>query len=244
MYTGKYSGFSLMDEGILSLLLVFVSQKISEINEIYNKRKKDEEMKLAIFIISKLLECKTIPQLITVSHKIFPKYLGYEHCGLLYYRRHCKLYMINLANELCTWTLEPNSNKLKSEIRFSPSGGLSGCAFTEGRIIYQNGAKLEKNFSNSDNEFSLGGITSFIFVPLYGCNNIKTGVLQLYNKKIGNIDDKDIEKLNSLKIILGLAIESSIEINDALDSILSAKHMTEKLVEHTTKSNNSGSMVI
>lgn len=85
MYTGKYSGFSAMDEGMLAVLLAFVTHKISELDQNRKMKLKDSKFTMTLSLISKLLESKTIFELISCVREYAAEYLGYQYAGILYY---------------------------------------------------------------------------------------------------------------------------------------------------------------
>jgi len=128
-------------------------------------------------------------------------------------------------------------------LRFPANSGLSGRAFTNGKIIYQNGERLEREFNDLDNIAGFAYIRSFVFIPLYGCGNRKRGVLQLYNKLDGEISKEDVKEYKLLQHTLGLTLENAIELNEALDYVLCAKSVTAKIMEHTTTDKNRENLV-
>jgi len=85
MYTGKYSGFNTTDEGILAVLLTFITQKIAEFNHIEVIKKKDKKFSTTLSFVTKLLESKTIFQLISNVRDYAGELLGYQYAGILYY---------------------------------------------------------------------------------------------------------------------------------------------------------------
>jgi len=85
MYTGKYTGFSIVDEGIFAVLLLFISQKISEINSHLEVQKRIEERAKTLQYFNKLLENKTVPQFVTCVRESLPGYFNFQHGGILFY---------------------------------------------------------------------------------------------------------------------------------------------------------------
>lgn len=131
-----------------------------------------------------------------------------------------------------------------STLKFPKGNGLSGKAFTEGKMIYQNGERLERNFSDLDNVAAYVYIRSFVFVPLYGYGGKKCGLLQLYNRLNGEIAKENLKEFKLLQQTLGLILENTRELNDALDYIVDARHTTKKIIEHTATDKNRESLVL
>lgn len=91
MYTGKYSGFSIADEGIFAALMQFIGQKVSELNYCLEVQKKTEEHIKALDYINKLLENKTVPQFVTCVREVLPSYLNFQYGSILFYTEKSKL---------------------------------------------------------------------------------------------------------------------------------------------------------
>lgn len=92
IYTGRYTGFKVMDEGILAILLSFAEQKISELNYITEIHKQSEEYVKTFDYINKMLEYKTIAQLSSFLRATLPGQLGYEYGEILFYSEERNLY--------------------------------------------------------------------------------------------------------------------------------------------------------
>ena len=84
MYGAHYFGFSAMDEGIMGLLTCYISEKMSELDQIIQCHEKDQSLISTHDYISKLLENKTIEELIIYIRENLGRYLGYEFSGLLF----------------------------------------------------------------------------------------------------------------------------------------------------------------
>jgi len=82
MYTGIYCGFSDLDNGILSLLTIFIGIKISQIKENLQSKEKDKRFFEALQAITSLMENRTCVQLLMGLKKVLPKLTGYEHAGV------------------------------------------------------------------------------------------------------------------------------------------------------------------
>ena len=85
MYSGRYFGFTVMEEGMLVLLTDYISQKISELDQILNCHSKDQLLISTHEYFSHLLENRTVVELILAVRQNLPQYLGYELAGLLYF---------------------------------------------------------------------------------------------------------------------------------------------------------------
>lgn len=118
-------------------------------------------------------------------------------------------------------------------MKFPLNQGLTASAFINNKMIYQNGEKLERNFYEIDNIHSYGYIRSFAFAPLYGYNNKKIGILQLYNKKNENIGKEALKVIKAFQKTLGIIIDEIIEFNNSLDFIVNSKITMRKIINRT-----------
>lgn len=114
------------------------------------------------------------------------------------------------------------------------SQGISGTAFSEDRVVFVNGDKLEKNFADIDSTESGKTVHSFIFAPVYGIGNRKNGVIQLYNKKEGSVNKGDAKALWLMQHTLGRVLDSAMELNEALDFMLTAKVTMASIIKRTS----------
>jgi len=72
-------------------------------------------------------------------------------------------------------------------------------------------------------------VRSYAIIPLHGSEG-KNGVLQLYNKKGGEIDKKDMKQFEKLQKSLGGILEYVLELNSALNYLLEARIITTKMM--------------
>ena len=144
-----------------------MTQKISQLKEISAKKLKGVEVFRNIDLITKLLQFKTIPQFAYHVQNSLPEYFKYEICTLLFYRAKSN-FMSKVGDELCNCPGSTYTGDSKHILRFESKSGISGSSFTENKIIYMNGDRLERNFSDLDNIPGLTRVKSFIFIPLHG----------------------------------------------------------------------------
>jgi len=76
-------------------------------------------------------------------------------------------------------------------------------------------------------------------IPLYGSEG-KNGVLQLYNKKGGEIDKKDIKQFQKLQKTLGGILEYVLKLNSALNCLIEARIITTKMMGNISEPNKEG----
>jgi len=98
--------------------------------------------------------------------------------------------------------------------------------------------KKGKEFSGIDNMEVYGKIHSYIFAPTYGLNNIKNGVIQLYNRNKEVINE---EELMSYQKFVGILMQSVIDINKAVDIELNVKRVLDSLLDKAGLYNSEGS---
>lgn len=140
---------------------------------------------------------------------------------------------IILENALCSCFVNHYIVNENAVMKFPIDSGISGKVFKEDKTIYLNGEKLEKGFADIDNTESCNLIRSFIFVPLHNSEGKTNGILQLYNKKEGNVSKADSKGLELLQNTLGRLLDSIIELNDALDFMLMAKMTISNIIKQT-----------
>lgn len=85
MYTGKYTGFSIADEGLFAILLLFIGQKLSELNYCLEVQRKTEEQRKTLRYLNLLLENKTVLQFVTCVRESLPAHLNFQYGGILFY---------------------------------------------------------------------------------------------------------------------------------------------------------------
>jgi len=82
MYTGKYSGFSELDDGLLSLLATFIGTKFSQLKETFASKAKDIKLVETLTAINTLFESRTYMFLLMNIRELLPPLIGYEHIGV------------------------------------------------------------------------------------------------------------------------------------------------------------------
>ena len=82
MYTGIYSGFSNIDNGLLSLLSNFIGMKICQLKEKIESREKDKKLIVILNAINTMFEHRTYVQLLMEMRKEIPSLVGFEHAGV------------------------------------------------------------------------------------------------------------------------------------------------------------------
>ena len=142
----------------------------------------------------------------------------------------------NIANKLCTYCNPGHLIEGKNFIDFDTNLGITGTVFTENCAIYKNGQRLEKNFTSIDNICCHSSINSYLFIPLLNIEGQKIGVLQLYNKKNEEIHKNDMNEFIVFQKIIGQLLDNVIQLNEALDYIMSAKSTVIKLYENISDS--------
>jgi hypothetical protein len=238
MYTGKYFGFGMIDEGIFSIFLLFISYRITEITREMQYHTKKIEMNKSLELINRLLQFKIVEQLAMHVQEVLPEYLKYQNCNLLWYKAQ------NDKGELYAYAREKFVEDDKSIIKCLPNAGLSGHVFTNDQVIYQNGKRLEKDFFHLDNPLLLSKVNSYAFIPVYGNTKKVIGILQLYNKITGSITVDDIKTLTPFQHILGAILENTLGMNEALDYMLITKCTIGKILKLIDPSDNNEKLVL
>jgi len=82
MYTGVYSGFTDLDNELLSLLTSFIGLKITQIEEYALSKEKDKKVIEIVGMVSTLLMNRNCIKLLRKLRKVLPSLLGYEYVGV------------------------------------------------------------------------------------------------------------------------------------------------------------------
>jgi len=81
----KHSAFSDIEEGIFSIFLSFLSQKMTELNHVAKIKKRNTMLRTLTNTIAKSMEKKTIYELVNYLRETISGNLGYESAGFLFY---------------------------------------------------------------------------------------------------------------------------------------------------------------
>jgi len=110
--------------------------------------------------------------------------------------------------------------------KFPKNTGLTGECFMNNRVIIGNEKEVCK-FTDIDHVAISGGIKNFAFLPLYGYSTEIVGVLELINKKDGQVMAKnDILEIEPYRKCIGLMMKHITELN----STMSASFTLKKLI--------------
>ena len=233
MYNSNYSGFTETEEIAFNSFIDFLSTKVAELNQLFESNRKTELLLDTSAVLSLLIDRRTVADFIIGVREHIGKYFGYEYSGFLYYSKQ-GTFFIHIDQTLRTYFTNNFMGNNQDMMKFPCDSGMSGTAFKEERVIFLNGKKLETNLSDLDNTGSYCTIHSFAFIPTYGINNKKNGILQLYNKKIGSITKNDLKEYSIMQSILGRILDNVMELNEALDFMLLAKLTMAKIINNTT----------
>ncbi len=118
-------------------------------------------------------------------------------------------------------------------LKFPADLGITGGAFHDNKVVVKRGEKLEAKFSDVDNVGAYASIHNFVFAPLYGAEDRPVGMLQLYNKKEGIINRAELRFVGRVQRIMGRLLQNTVELNSAVDMMLSAKSTVERMAKQT-----------
>lgn len=233
MYTGIYSGFTEADDGLISILSTFIGLKFLQIHENLLSQEKDQRLKNLLNILNSLLGIRTYMSLVIQMREMMPILMGYEYFGI-YFHNNESIFIIKLAHELCTSFHADYKAGNRNLIRYPDNTGITGKSFTDESCIISFKGKKENNFHEIDNIESYGEIKNFIVMPTYGNGDEKNGMMQLYNKKQGKIDDQEIENLKPYQRFVGLIMQNVLDIDRAIDIEMNIKNILDFLKDNTT----------
>ena len=141
---------------------------------------------------------------------------------------------IIIGEELCTCFQSHYKAGMRNLIRYPDDIGITGKVFKEDVCVISLKGKKEKNFHELDNIEAYGEIKNFLFMPIYGYNGIKNGVMQLFNKKQGKLDEEEIKNLKPYQKLVGIIIENIIDFDKAIDIEMNVKSILNHLGNTTT----------
>lgn len=232
MYTGVYCGFSDLDNGLLSLLTSFIGIKISQIKENLQSKEKDKRFFEALQTITSLMEDRTCVQLLMELKETLPQLTGYEHAGV-YLHEPLSTPVLTVANELCTCIKSNTKAGGKDLARYADDIGITGRVFKEAEYVMSVKGKKEANFHEIDNMASYVEMSNFLFIPTYGFKSQKNGVIQLFNRKIGNPGESDLQSVKPYQKLVGMLIEGVMEANRIMNIDMNLRKVLNQLRERT-----------
>jgi len=229
MYTEYYTGFSELEYEYLSLLCTFIGLKCAQLKEKYLSELKEKRCIETISTVASLLETRMYPALLVRIRQTLPSILGYENVGIYLYDSTCNLYIYIVANELCTYLDNNNIPECETLLRYPTSEGLTGKVFNTDSIIISHKGMSSENSSEIDNADI--EIRDFTFMPTYGFDNTRNGVLQLFNRLQGGINNN--EALKYYQKLIGLIMQNVKEGDKAMNIGLRMKGLLESLKDKT-----------
>ena len=147
------------------------------------------------------------------------------------------IYKVNVANELCTCMKSNLKTDETCLMRYPDDIGITGKIFkNDGYYISFKGRK-EMNFHEIDNVGNYAEIKNFLFLPTYGFNGQRNGIIQLFNKKKGNPDEHDIQHLKPYQKLIGMLMHNVIESNRIIDIDMNIRRILLQLGDKTQKYN-------
>eukprot|EP00826_Nyctotherus_ovalis_P022081 TRINITY_DN17232_c0_g1_i14.p4 TRINITY_DN17232_c0_g1~~TRINITY_DN17232_c0_g1_i14.p4 ORF type:complete len:163 (+),score=32.44 TRINITY_DN17232_c0_g1_i14:1372-1860(+) len=111
--------------------------------------------------------------------------------------------------------------------------GITGKVFKEAEYVMSVKGKRETNFHEIDNMASYVEMRNFLFIPTYGFKDQKNGVIQLFNRKIGNPSESDLQSVKSYQKLVGMLIEGVMESNRIMNIDMNLRKVLNQLREST-----------
>ena len=102
----------------------------------------------------------------------------------------------------------------------------------EGYVISLKGRK-EVNFEEIDSPGTYAELHNFIFLPTYGFNSHKNGVIQLFNKKRGEPKERDVKMIKPYQQLVGMLMQNVLEANIVVDININVRSILKELGEKT-----------
>ena len=90
MYTGAYNGFSDFDDGLLTLLAVFIGVKITELKKRFESEERSRKLDNTINIINTIFEERTYISLIIKLRETLSPLIDFEYVGVYFHDPTCK----------------------------------------------------------------------------------------------------------------------------------------------------------
>lgn len=218
--------FSPVDELLIKTLSTLVSLKISSI---LSKSQEIIELKHATQIAdlaSKISSCLTHKDIANRVRSVFPPYFDFESGGIVF--------IDNISQEFFTLIHDPNSEEFYGDqvIRFPWGMGITGYVVEKGSVSIIENPKA--NLAYNPEVDNVGGAHEAKNIMM-GCvrnfNNKIIAVVQLVNKKEGNVSDKDSKRLESLLEMIGACVTSASISVEQFDLTIKAKKIIELIVQ-------------
>ena len=176
-------------------------------------------------IIIKILECKSITQLLKVVEYSLKNIFEFEHIEMIFYNSK-SIFAYLLDDMLYKNILDKESGTILKLDDCPTNSGIAGIAFTENRAVYGVVGRTKYLFQEIDHVVMNGDVLNFLFLPLYGYNEDLVGILELVNRKGGLPDENELEKFDVYQRSIGLMIKHIEEIyttrfaSDSLSKIM------------------------
>eukprot|EP00826_Nyctotherus_ovalis_P021166 TRINITY_DN16782_c0_g1_i1.p2 TRINITY_DN16782_c0_g1~~TRINITY_DN16782_c0_g1_i1.p2 ORF type:complete len:169 (+),score=54.50 TRINITY_DN16782_c0_g1_i1:65-571(+) len=116
--------------------------------------------------------------------------------------------------------------------RYSDTAGTTGQTFASAEVTISLKGKGEE-FHEIDSPGTHTNVKNFMFVPSYGFNGQKNGVIQLFNKLQGQPREEDAEKMKPYQQLVGMVMQSVLEANVVVDVNMNVRRILEELEEKT-----------
>ena len=207
---GEFNLFTAADFNFLNLIT-----SCAELVVKYSKSREREAAEIEHVselanIVSTVINNKNHKELANNVFKSIPRFLEFESVGIAFVNKKKQEFFIMLPSE-------SNSDKYSDTIvKFPIDLGITGDTYKKNKIIKLDNIKSHRLFNSEIDNCSRSPIlNNGIFASLLGIDDNVVGVIQIINKKNGkNISDKDLEKVNYLRKIIGICITCTNSISE------------------------------
>ena len=192
------------DELLLKVIANAVSMKMQSIFSMEQERLEMKHSSQIAHVASRIVSSLTHREIANRVRKVLPQYFDFENAGIVF--------LDNKTNQFFVMIHDPSSDDYFGEavLRFPFGIGLTGQAIsTEGVTVFHNPKTLPFYNPEVDNVGWVQETRVIVMGSLKDWNGNLVGVIQFTNKKYGDVEAKDVKRLESLLEMLGTCIAAT-----------------------------------
>ena len=192
------------DELLLKVIANAVSMKIQSIFSMEQERIEVKHSSQIAHVVSRIVSSLTHREIANRVRKVLPQYFDFENAGVVF--------LDSKNNQFFVMIHDPSSDDYFGEavLRFPYGIGLTGQAVgREGVSVFHNPKTLPFYNPEVDNVGWVQETRVIVMGSLKDWNGNLVGVIQFTNKKYGDVEAKDIKRLESLLEMLGTCIAAT-----------------------------------
>lgn len=232
----KHKSFTPTDELLLKLISNAITIKLSSI---FASEQESQELARSSQIASIASQITSSLSHRDIANRIrsaLPNFFGFENAGIVF--------VDSKSHQFCVMTHDPSSQDYFGDgcLRFPFGTGLTGQAVSRDSIsVFTNPKTMAVYNPEVDNVGWVNETKVIIMGALKDWSGNLVGVIQLTNKKYGDVDGKDVKRLESLLGLLGTCVAATNLTVEHFSLTIKFKAVMDKITKLVRESDkNSG----